>query len=137
MRDFLLSVFGNELLSRCFPRWRIGPFPRTSLNDLYSLAHSEVVSVFSQLSSQTLYRYDQFCYHIFKILVFATLLLTRPFAFRSHRVRHRCVREAFLKSDANTMNILPFPNFFRNFFHFLHFFEKIQLVRMILCCART
>lgn len=48
---FLLSIPLNELFPCRFSGWRIGPFPRTSLNDLHSLAHSEVVSVFSELPS--------------------------------------------------------------------------------------
>ena len=91
---FLLSVFSNELFPCRFSGWCIGPFPRTSLNDLHSLAHSEVVSVFSELPFQALYRYNQFCYHSRGCFV------SFAFAYRSHIEHHHCVREVFLKTDA-------------------------------------
>ena len=37
---------------------------RASLHNLFAFVHPEVVPVFPQFSSQRLYRYDQFCYHI-------------------------------------------------------------------------
>lgn len=40
---------------------------RTSLHNLLALVHPEVVSILPQRPSQGLYRYDQFCFHIFKI----------------------------------------------------------------------
>ena len=39
----------------------------TPLHNLLALVHPEVVSILPQRPSQGLYRYDQFCLHIFKI----------------------------------------------------------------------
>ena len=60
---FLPSVFLHESLPCRFPCRRVLPFSRAFLHDLLSSVHSEVVPVFSQFPSQTLYRYDQYCFH--------------------------------------------------------------------------
>ena len=62
------SVFLDKPLPRRFPCRRIRPFSRTPLYDLHSPAHSEIVPIFPQRPSQALYRYNQFCFHKYKIL---------------------------------------------------------------------
>jgi len=47
---------------------------RTPLHDLFPFVHPEVVSILPQLSSQRLYRYYQFCYHIFSVLSVQSVL---------------------------------------------------------------
>ena len=64
---FWPTISLNKSLPRSLPCWRIRPFLRTPLHNLLPLVDPEVISVSFQCPSQGLYRYDQFCFHLFKI----------------------------------------------------------------------
>ena len=84
---FLLCVTLHKSLPCSFSRWCIRPFPRTPLYNLPATVHPKVVPVLFQLSSQRLYRYDQFHYHYhLQLLVNCWQLLT----YFGHRVVVYC-----------------------------------------------
>jgi len=119
LRIFLLSIPLNEsllirLLVRCFDML----FPvRTPLHNLFAFVHPEIVSVFSELSSQRIDGYNHFCYHIASFLA----TISRP--SRTSRLRARSFFESRCKG---TSNIPPSPNFFAIFFHFFVFFSSVM-----------
>ena len=85
--SFLLCVPLYKSLPCSFSRWCIRPFPRTPLYNLPASVHPKVVPVLFQLSSQRLYRYDQFHYHYhLQLLVNCWQLLT----YFGHRVVVYC-----------------------------------------------
>lgn len=128
-----LSVFLDEpLLIRLFVSCLHMPAPVwTPLDDLFAFVHSEVVSVFLQLSPQGLYGYYQFCYHtspFFVLSIWGPQIIfnfwgerrhksplpisgvvwslrsycrTQTRPFRDHPEPHRIVRGPFSNHDAN------------------------------------
>ena len=118
----ILGLFGptiafDELFTSSFSCRCVCPFPWTSLNYLLTFAHSEVITVFSQSTSQTIYGDNQFCLH--SRIVYLGLYVCATYARRSHFERDRYMIMSFSKDDAKIRSTFYFFQIFLQLFYII------------------